>query len=94
MTCLNGYFHDLFTESMAEALLKAPSGGAIGVWASSTLTQPDAQSVMNHELLRQLFSSTSITLGDACMRAKAVVSDSDVKKSWMLFGDPTMKLRQ
>jgi hypothetical protein len=23
MNCLNGYFHDIFTESLAEALLKA-----------------------------------------------------------------------
>src|SRR5205814_7486842 len=35
MTCLNGYFHDLFTESLAEALMKAPNGGAIAVWTSS-----------------------------------------------------------
>src|SRR5262249_50048797 len=26
MTCLNGYFHDVYTESLAETLLKAPGG--------------------------------------------------------------------
>ena len=26
MNCLNGFFHDLYTESLAEALIKAPPG--------------------------------------------------------------------
>ena len=33
----------------------------------------------------------SITLGDAT--AKASVSDQDTKKTWILFGDPTTKLK-
>ena len=48
MTCLNGYFHDPFpTESLAESLLKAEGGGAIAVWASSGLTYPEGQSLMD-----------------------------------------------
>jgi len=93
MTCLNGFFHDVFSESMAEALLKNPNGGAIAVWASSTLTEPDSQAVMNAELFRQLFGNPSLTIGEACQRAKTVAADPDVKKSWMLFGDPSMKLK-
>ena len=94
MNCLNGYFHDLYTESMAEALLRAPNGGAVAVWASSTLTEPDQQSLMSHELFRQLFrTDVNLTLGDAVTRAKFAASDPDVRKSWILFGDPTMKLR-
>jgi uncharacterized repeat protein (TIGR01451 family) len=93
MTCLNGYFHDIFTESLGEALLKAPNGGAIAVWASSTLTQPDQQAIMNRELFRQIFGSTSITLGDAVRRAKTAAIDPDVRKSWILLGDPSMKVR-
>src|SRR5205807_5739562 len=62
MNCLNGYFHDLYTESMAEALLKAPNGGAIAVWASSSLTEPDQQAVMNRELFRQLFVGKKVLL--------------------------------
>jgi len=93
MTCLNGNFHDLYTESLAEALMKAPNGGAIAVWTSSSLTQPDQQSIMNQELFRQLFGSTSLTLGEAVVRAKAAATDLDVRKSWVLFGDPSMKLK-
>ena len=93
MTCLNGYFHDLWTESLAEALMKAPNGGAIAVWTSSSLTQPDQQSIMNQELFHQLFGPTPLTIGEAVARAKAAASDSDVRKSWVLFGDPSMRLK-
>ncbi|HEV7425531.1 MAG TPA: C25 family cysteine peptidase [Thermoanaerobaculia bacterium] len=92
MTCLNGYFHDLYTESLASALLKSPNGGAVAVWASSTLTEPYPQFQMNKELLRQLFGATPITIGDAVRAAKAATQDLDVRRSWILFGDPSMKL--
>lgn len=92
MTCLNGYFFDTFMGSMAESLMKAPNGGAVAVWASSALTQPDAQSTMNAEMLRQIFNNGA-TLGEAAVRAKRVITDQDVKKSWILFGDPSMRLK-
>jgi hypothetical protein len=38
MDCLNGFFQDVYTESLAESLLPAPHGGAVGVWAPSGLT--------------------------------------------------------
>jgi len=93
LNCLNGYFHDVFTLSLAEALLKAPDGGAVAVWASSTLTEPDQQALMGNALFSQLFHSDNPTLGQAVMRAKFAATDPDVRKSWILFGDPTMKLR-
>jgi uncharacterized repeat protein (TIGR01451 family) len=93
MNCLNGYFHDLYTQSLAEALLEAPSGGAIAVWASSTLTQPDEQALMNRELIRQLTANPTMSIGEAVIRAKQAASDPDVRKSWIYFGDPSMKLK-
>ena len=94
LDCLNGFFFDIFTDPLAKALLRAPNGGAIAVWASSALTQPDQQAQMGRELFSQLFrTDTSLTLGQAVIRAKYVVIDPDVRKSWILFGDPTMKLR-
>jgi uncharacterized repeat protein (TIGR01451 family)/fimbrial isopeptide formation D2 family protein len=93
MNCLNGYFHDMFTESLAEALLKSPNGGAIGVMASSALTSPDQQLLVNVELYRQIFGGTSPAIGDAILKAKQATKDLDVRRSYILFGDPTMKLR-
>ncbi|MGA8806747.1 MAG: C25 family cysteine peptidase, partial [Thermoanaerobaculia bacterium] len=93
MNCLNGYFHDIFSLSLAEAMMTAPNGGAVAVWASSGLTQPDQQALMSREVFRQIFrSGENLTLGQAMLRAKSVVADPDVRKTWILFGDPTMKL--
>ncbi len=91
MTCLNAYFHDLFTFSLAESLLTAPNGGAVAVWSSSTLTEPGPQMVMNQELLRQIYGPT-MTIGQAIQKAKQATSDQDVRRSWNLLGDPSMKL--
>jgi hypothetical protein len=78
---------------LGEALLKAQGGGAIAIWTSSGLTEPDKQAVMNKELIRLLFNGQSLTLGDATAKAKKVVSDQDIRKTWILFGDPTTRLK-
>jgi CSLREA domain-containing protein/uncharacterized repeat protein (TIGR01451 family) len=95
MTCLNGYFHDLLLDSLAEGLLKAEDGGAIAVWASSALTEPNSQATMNQQMYRALFdaSGSNLTLGEATARAKATVSDRDIRRTWILFGDPTTRLK-
>jgi hypothetical protein len=93
MTCLNGFFQDLYSESLAEALLKAEEGGALAVWASSGLTEPESQSPMNQELIRLLFNGESLTLGQATARAKTATNDQDVRRTWILFGDPTTRLK-
>jgi hypothetical protein len=94
MTCLNGYFQDLSTESLAEALLKAEHGGAVAAWASSGLSQPGGQSAMDQRLIQLLFNDgESPMLGDAVRNAKTATDDRDVRRTWILFGDPTMRLR-
>jgi hypothetical protein len=95
MTCLNGYFQDVTLDSFAESLLKAERGGAVAVWASSGMTVPDGQAVINRELYRLLFTPAgqSLRLGEATRRAKVAISDSDITRSWILFGDPTMRLK-
>jgi len=93
MTCLNGFFHDLFTTSLAEALLSTPDGGAIGVWASSGSTGPQDQALLNRQLFRLLFSDTPMTLGEAFRRAKQRIDNPDVRRTWLFFGDPLTRLR-
>src|SRR6185436_15958399 len=79
MNCLNGYFADVWSTSMAESLLEAPNGGAVAVWASSTLTEPDGQQTMNTELFRQLFGGGNPTIGEAINKAKQAMADPDVR---------------
>jgi hypothetical protein len=90
MTCLNGLFNDPLAESLGEKLMRSTSGGAFAVWASSGLREPLSQSAANLELYRQLFSP-GVTLGEAVRRAKAVVSDEDIRRTWILFGDPVSR---
>ncbi|HEX7831180.1 MAG TPA: C25 family cysteine peptidase [Thermoanaerobaculia bacterium] len=91
MTCLNGYFHDLYTTSLAESLMLNPHGGAVAVWASSTLTEPLPQMAMATRMYKGLFAG--LRLGDAMLEAQGVTTDQDVRRSWILFGDPSMKLK-
>jgi hypothetical protein len=94
MTCLNGFFHQVWgEESLAEALQRAPDGGAVAVWASSSVTPPATQALVNQELFRLIFQGASATLGDAVVAAKRVVSNPDLRRSWIFFGDPAMQLR-
>ena len=80
-------------DSLAESLLKSPEGGAVAVWASSSMTFADGQALMNPEFYRQVFSVRA-RLGDAAMRAKATTFDGDVRRTWILLADPTMRLKE
>jgi autotransporter-associated beta strand protein len=91
MTCYNGYFQDALSESLSETLLKSP-GGAVAVWASTSLTEPGGQSVIDEEFYRQMFGNQAKTLGDGVRVAKSATTDSDVRRTWTLFGDPAMYL--
>jgi len=93
MTCLNGYFQAPNADSLAKSLLNAKKGGALAVWASSGLTEPEGQTAINQELIRLLFDGESLTLGEAAVRAKAATNDTDVRKTWFLFGDPATRLK-
>lgn len=95
MNCLNGYFHDPVLQGLSESLLKAPQGGAVAAWGSSALTFADAQVPVNQEFYRLVFMNPSegATIGEAAIRAKAMTGDYDVRHSWILFGDPTMRLK-
>ncbi|HYC62215.1 MAG TPA: C25 family cysteine peptidase [Thermoanaerobaculia bacterium] len=93
MTCLNALFADVFGNSLAEALMHVPDGGAIAVWASTGMTDPPPQSAVNRELYRILAANPTITIGELVARAKAGTSDRDVRTTWMLLGDPTLRLQ-
>lgn len=96
LTCLNGSFtHPIVGfESLAEVLLKAPNGGAAAVWASTGETTPDIQEIMATRFYQQLALGNIKRLGDLANDAKTTINAGrDVRLSWVLLGDPTLKVR-
>ena len=93
MDCLNGYFVAPNLDCIGESLLKAPNGGSVASFVSSGLTIPDGQHAMGQRLFQLLYGAQPIALGDATRQAKLATTDLDVRRTWILLGDPTMKIR-
>lgn len=91
MDCLNGFFQDVYAESLAKALLLAPNGGAVAVWASSGFTDEPPQASMDLAFLQQLAANPGDAVGLLILHAKNVTTNNDVRRTWILFGDPSMK---
>ncbi|MGB2626054.1 MAG: C25 family cysteine peptidase [Candidatus Acidiferrum sp.] len=92
MDCLNGFFQDVYAQSLAESVLLAPNGGGVAVWASSGFTEQAPQTSMNQAFLAQLATHPSEPIGQLILQAKSGTTDNDVRRTWVLFGDPAMKL--
>ena len=93
MDCLNGFFDDVYTQSLAESLLLSPNGGGVAVWASSGFTNAQPQVFLNQALLTALTQNPNSPLGAAILAAKSGITDADVRRTWILFGDPAMHLQ-
>src|SRR5208282_4061714 len=93
MDCLNGFFQDPSAGSLADSLLLAPNGGAVAVWASSGFTEQAPQSSMNQAFLHAFASNPNLPIGYLVFQAKTGTTDSDVRRTWIFFGDPAMKLQ-
>ncbi len=103
MNCLNGYFQDPVLPCLAEELLRNPGGGAVAVWASSGTCLPADQAIMDVAFYAHLFGGARpiwspargdvMTIGEAAARAKAAIRDPDVRRTWILFGDPAARVR-
>lgn len=91
LTCLNGFFHDLYATSLAKALLNADQGGAVAVWASSGLTEPAGQNALSQEFIKAAVLQGR-TIGESAMQSKLAATDTDIQSTWILLGDPTLRL--
>jgi uncharacterized repeat protein (TIGR01451 family) len=91
MDCLNGLFQDVYEQSLAQSLVLAPNGGAVAVWASSGFTDEPPQASMNLAFLHEMAWRPGEPIGQMVLNAKASTTDNDVRRTWILFGDPSMK---
>ncbi len=92
MTCLTGLFHDIYGESLAESLLRAPHGGALAVWASTSQSYTEKHGILNETLLESLLSGKAERIGDGVLAAKAAARGGEARRSWVLLGDPSTRL--
>ena len=94
LTCYNGLFIRPNADSLSERLQNSPTGGSVVSWASTTETTPDVQSVMAERFYEQLGLGNITRIGDLVRDAKIVVpGGSNVRFSWVLLGDPMLKVR-
>ncbi|MGA8871668.1 MAG: hypothetical protein WB460_11060, partial [Candidatus Acidiferrales bacterium] len=63
------------------------------VWASSGFTDAPPQGTMDQALLGALAANPSLPIGKAILIAKSGITDPDVRRTWILFGDPTMQFQ-
>ncbi len=89
---LNGYFNPPATDTLGEALVKAPNGGAAAIWGGSTDTTPDTQLLIGTEFYRLLAAGNIHRLGDLIKAAKTPIAGGNVGYSWTLMGDPALKV--
>ncbi len=93
LTCLNGAFAEYNTDTLSESIVKSPAGGVL-VWSSSGLTIADGQDVMGIEFYARLRQAPSgARVGDLMRASKLATFDNDVRGSWSLLGDPSMRVK-
>lgn len=94
MTCLNGFSHNAYNDSLAERLVRSPHGAA-AVWASSGSTFVEEQMPMSIEATRLLLGAPAgqMRVGDIVRLAKQHATGQDVKRTWHLLGDPTVFIK-
>lgn len=94
MDCLNGFFQDVYAEPLGVDLILAQNGGGVAVVASSGLNQAPPQTTLDTLIVQNAFSVNGATLGQAIVNAKASITDLDVRRTFVLFGDPAMRPKQ
>jgi hypothetical protein len=94
MDCLNGFVQDVYAQPLGVTLMLAPNGGAVGVLASSGLNQPSPQTKLDALVLQNAMTGQETTLGDAIVKAKSHIGDPDVRRTFVLLGDPAMQVKR
>ena len=80
-----------------EACVLNPNGGAVGLLAATRTVYAPGNTQLNRAVCSELFAHENTchyeaTLGEAIMRGKNRLGANDNKMSYVLFGDPAMRL--
>jgi hypothetical protein len=95
LTCVNGYFAGPYIYSLAEEFMLS-QGGAIGVFASSSLSYLWENTLLAQQIFVKLFQHNNRILGVLTTEAKIAAyqmgADQHVMSMYLLFGDPAVEL--
>jgi len=95
LTCINGYFADPDDYSLAEELMLS-QGGAIGVFASSSLSYLWENTILAQQIFVKLFQDNNRILGALTTEAKIAAyqkgANQHIMSMYLLFGDPAVEL--
>ena len=89
-----GFFQDVYAQPLGVTLMLASNGGAVAVLASSGLNQPSPQTNLDALVVQNALTAKGTTLGNAIVKAKSHIGDPDVRRTFILFGDPAMQVKQ
>ncbi|RKZ83620.1 MAG: hypothetical protein DRR19_18835 [Candidatus Parabeggiatoa sp. nov. 1] len=96
LTCINGLFTEPSKYALAEEFILA-TGGAIGVFSSSGLTYSIENEALSREVFSLIFELGYGTLGNITTQAKIAAYNKGIStgviRSFILFGDPALKLK-
>lgn len=91
MACLTGLFNGQ-RQSLAEALLTAPDGGAVAALASPSLDGARQQVDFAEAVFGRLFAQPALPLGEAVRQAKRQPGVPESVSNYVFFGDPLTRL--
>ena len=89
MTCSSGPFDHPRADSLAEQMLMAPDRGALAVLAASWQIPPSKK--FSARLLNEL-QKPGVSIGQAVMKAKQGMRNTNIINAYNLLGDPAMPL--
>jgi hypothetical protein len=97
ITCLAGLFTHPEAESLTEAMLWNPDGGAVAALSATSLTIPSDQAFLSKALVDALLENPNARLGQLLLLAQQTLpleneGVREVMETFLLFGDPALKL--
>ncbi len=96
MTCFTGSFAQPYWDTLDEALLRHPNGGAVAVWGSTGLGVGTGHDALASGFLQSLLVDGEVELGTAVLSGKLNLftnrpTNLDLLDTFTLFGDPATR---
>ncbi len=93
MTCFTGSFAQPYWDTLDEALLRHPNGGAVAVWGATGLGVGTGHDALASGFLQSLIGDGEVRLGTAVLTGKLNLftnrpANLDLLDTFTLFGDP------